>query len=65
MRTIKIDEKWSFKCIDVNDGMAGIYSAPVAYRYNEETQLDPNNLEIAMAQRIMELEDLLEQEYKS
>ena len=61
MRTIKIDEKWSFSCIDVNSEIQEAYTAAASYRYGDETQIDPNNLEVAMAQRIMGLEDAMEE----
>ena len=61
MRTIKIDEKWSFECIDCNSDIKEEYQAAVIYRYGEKTQSVPNNVEFAMAQRIMELEDKLKE----
>ena len=59
MRTIKIDDKWSFGCIDVNNGIKEDYQEAKIYRYGVVMTYTGNNLNVAMAQRIMELEDLV------
>lgn len=64
MREIRIDDKWYFKIQDPNTETLEKFEYPFILRYNEKQTLSPNNVEIAMAQRIMKLEDEIKEALK-
>jgi hypothetical protein len=59
-RKVQIDDKWAIFAVDPFNGKKEGYAAPHIERYGEVSDRMPNNFEIAAAQRIMQLEDLLQ-----
>lgn len=59
MRYVQISDKWAMVLQDPYNGVLEEYKPPRLFRYEGPMIKMPNNVEIAAAQRIIQLEDAL------